>query len=100
VWHVSTAPHGITLSRVVLEQQARRVLVGHGDPAAGEWTDFTGVAFHLRRRLTEAEAAKVGPVLDIRHTPEARRRLLALGSRSVLVPSEVIAREVGLQVGQ
>ena len=32
------------------------------------------MALHIRRRLTEAEAAKVGGVLDIRNTPDADRR--------------------------
>lgn len=95
MWHVSTAPLGPPLSRALLEKQAYQLLAGHGDPALGEWSDWTGRAFHLRRRLTPAEAAPVGPVRDIRGTPEARRRASGLGRRLALVPAETWAAEVG-----
>lgn len=55
-----------------LETWARRALDGVGAPDLGEWT---GRAFHLRRRLTPEEQSTVGDVLDIRGTEEAERRL-------------------------
>jgi len=79
----------------MLEQQALRILDGYGDPMLGEWRDWTGTAFHLRRRLTAAEAERVGPVVDIRHTDEARRRAAALGGRLRLAPAEVLRHELG-----
>ncbi len=52
--------------------------------------------FHLRRRLTDAEAAPIGPVLDVRGTPEAHRRLRALPRKLLrLVPAEALADEAG-----
>ncbi len=53
---------------------ALAALGGVGDAAAGEWIEFTGFAFHIRRRLTQSEAAEVGPVIDVRGTSEARWR--------------------------
>lgn len=52
----------------------KKALVGVGDVDLGQWEDFTGYAFHLRRRLSEAEAELVGDVVDVRGTPEALRR--------------------------
>ena len=77
VWHASAAPFPITLwpIRTVLESWAFMALEGVGDARLGEWTDWTGKAFHLRRRLTDIEVLKVGPVVDVRGTPEAARRL-------------------------
>ena len=49
-------------------------LDGVGDPTLGQWEEWTGKAFHVRRRLTPAEACAVGPVVDIRGTPEQHRR--------------------------
>jgi hypothetical protein len=53
------------------------LLKGYGDGSA-EWTDMPGRTFHLRRRLSSAEASLVGPVIDVRGTPEAARRLAAV----------------------
>lgn len=36
------------------------------------------IAIHVRRRLTPAEAVAVGPVVDVRGTAEAARRLAAV----------------------
>lgn len=54
------------------------------------------MAFHIRRRLTSAEQARVGPVLDIRRTPEAKRRALRLEDRLAYVPDSVLADEIGM----
>jgi hypothetical protein len=64
-------PFGAT----TLEAEARRALVGVGDPILGEWSEWTGRAVHVRRRLSEVEATQVGPVVDVRGTEEALRRL-------------------------
>lgn len=59
----------------------RTALEGVGDAALGEWsedgTHGRGV-YHLRRRLSEAEAQHVNAVCDIRGTEDERRRLRAL----------------------
>lgn len=43
-----------------------------------EWVEFTGYAFHLRRRLTAAEQESVGEAVDYRDTAEAVRRFEAI----------------------
>lgn len=47
-------------------------LIGVG--TAQQWEEKGERAYHIRRRLTPKEQARVGPVLDIRGTDEARRR--------------------------
>lgn len=78
VWHCSVATPGIPIPSL-LEAEARRQLSGVGDPSLGEWREWTGRALHIRRRLSDREAVRAGPVLDIRHTEEARRRAARLG---------------------
>lgn len=60
------------------ETLAREMLDGIGEAEAGEWTEDNARAFHIRRRLTEAESKKVGPVLDVRGTFDAKVRVQAL----------------------
>lgn len=72
-----------------------RQLVGVGDPARGEWFEWTGRAFHVRRRLGAREDLRVGPVVDVRGTDEARRRAAALGDLIRVAPAEVLAEELG-----
>jgi hypothetical protein len=73
VWHSSAAPLGVTPVQSHLRECALAALEGVGDASLGEWEDWTGRAFHVRRRLTDAECAGL-TVLDIRGTPEAHRR--------------------------
>lgn len=97
MWHASVAAHGLPLGPATLERRARAELDGVGDAELGEWTDWTGRAFHLRRRLSASEEAVVGPVIDIRRTEEARRRAGRLGSRIIdLLPAAVLADEIGV----
>jgi hypothetical protein len=79
----------------VLEREAEHQLSGVGDPSLGEWREWTGRAFHIRRRLTQAEQRRTGPVLDIRGTPEARERATLLGAMLLYAPAEVLAEELG-----
>jgi hypothetical protein len=48
---------------------------GAGDARLGEWEEYTGFAFHVRRRLSAREQRSVGEVVDIRGTTEEVRRL-------------------------
>jgi hypothetical protein len=81
--------------RDACEARAERALAGLGDPALGEWREWTGV-YHLRRRLTPGEQTHVGDPVDVRGTPEARTRVGALPARvRRLLPAEVIRDEVG-----
>jgi hypothetical protein len=51
-------------------------LEGVGD-LEHEWREWTGRAYHIRRRLTYVEQSAVGPVIDLRGTDEALRRFEA-----------------------
>jgi hypothetical protein len=53
------------------------------------------VAFHVRRRLSAAEQASVGPAVDIRRTPEARTRAMRLSALLRFASPEVLADEIG-----
>lgn len=95
VWHISVASRGLPHGRALLEHQAESELAGVGDARLGEWREFTGRALHLRRRLSVAEQAQIGDVMDIRHTAEARARVGRLPARlRSLLPAELIAAEV------
>jgi hypothetical protein len=60
-----------------LKRIAYRHLAGVGDMSR-EWHEWTGYAFHLRRRLTAAEQAAVGSAVDLRGTAEGRGRFDAI----------------------
>jgi hypothetical protein len=95
VWHVSVASSGIPI-KGLLEAECERQLAGVGDPSLGEWREWTGRAFHLRRRLSAREQRDVGPVVDIRGSEEARRRVERLGPMLAYAPAEVLANEIGV----
>jgi hypothetical protein len=76
VWHASVAGPG--LSPTILQRLALDVLTGVGDASLGEWHEWTGRAYHVRRRLSAAEQERVGPAIDCRGTPEAARRFYAM----------------------
>jgi hypothetical protein len=81
VWHASVAPTaGHIVLKPTLHARALKALDGVGD-RQHEWHQWTGFAYHIRRRLTAEEAQWVGEVRDIRGTPEASaryRRIAAL----------------------
>lgn len=94
VWHASIAQPGIPVP-ALLEAEAERQLRGVGDPTLGEWREWTGRAFHIRRRLSATEQRRVGPVVDIRGSAEAQRRAARLGDLLAHVPAEVLIDELG-----
>ena len=59
---------------VDLAALAHRALAGVGDPQAGEWLEQNLQFVSLFRRLTPAEAKKVGPIRDIRDHFESFQR--------------------------
>ena len=95
VWHVSVAPLRAFYGATLCGRRAEQELDGLGDATLGEWREWTGRAYHLRRRLSAAEADRVGPVRDIRRTPEAHRRAAELGLRLKLAPPDVLMEELG-----
>lgn len=78
-----------------MEAECERQMKGVGDVGAGEWREWTGRAFHLRRRLSEREQRFVGPVVDVRRTPDALRRAERLGTMLRFAPAEVLRDELG-----
>lgn len=95
MWHASISPlHGVMPERE-LRRLAKKVVAGVGDARAGEWWERGGRVVHVRRRLSETEQGKVGPVIDVRGTPEAFERALRLGGRLRHVPPEILAEEIG-----
>jgi hypothetical protein len=72
VWHVSVGALPTEADRLLM---AVSVLRGCGDRDLGEWHQAGGRIYHLQRRVSAAEAAIVGPVADIRGTPDAADRL-------------------------
>jgi hypothetical protein len=78
VWHASAAPlPGIRLPVDLLQAAALLALKGVGDARLGEWEwhEWTGSAYHVRRRLNEDEQRSVGAAIDIRGTPEEAVRM-------------------------
>lgn len=74
-----------------------KTLEGVGDACAGQWEEYTGKAFHVRRRLTNAEQFLTGPVLDVRGTEEGRRRMNAVRIVAPYLPEEMIFAEMSRQ---
>lgn len=61
----------------ILRGVVHRALEGVGNPLAGEWEEWTGKAFHLRRRLRGTEQQAIGEACDLRGTGEAEARFQA-----------------------
>jgi hypothetical protein len=65
---------------IFLRERAYNALESVGDASLGQWESWNEEAgvFHLRRRLTNDEQARVGDVEDIRGTKEAEQRQRAM----------------------
>jgi hypothetical protein len=97
VWHASIAPqrHGLTTRR--LRKVAMRVLDGVGD-RKHEWEEWTGKAYHIRRRMAVHEAQHIGCATDMRRTAEARKRAMEMGPHLARIPRDMLSEEVGLML--
>src|SRR6266478_2209155 len=71
VWHASVA--GPALASSVRRRLALQALKGVGLESM-QWEDDRPMAYHVRRRLTEAEAVLTGPVCDLRGKEEGVER--------------------------
>jgi hypothetical protein len=95
VWHASVASIKTPLQPQVAVALAEAALHGVGNAGRGQWVEVTRVAAHVRRRLSETEELVVGPVVDVRGTPEAQRRYDAcapqLSVRSLTLASAELA---------
>jgi len=87
--------HRLAVGPEHLERLAAAELTGVGDATLGEWAEVGRVAFHVRRRLSAEEAAVVGPVKDIRGTPEAGERIQSVWPWLEGIPADVIRDELG-----
>lgn len=67
---------------------------GVGDEASGQWEEYTGKAFHIRRRLTVEEQASIGEAIDIRGTKEAMNRINAVRIVVPFLPEEMVMAEM------
>lgn len=95
MWHASASFRGQWAPDSQRRAQTELMLLGVGDPALGEWTDSRPTAFHLRRRLSLIEAEGL-EMRDVRRTPEAAQRYLALPlAIQERVPDAVFIEEVG-----
>jgi hypothetical protein len=88
---------GIPWRAPTLEKLARRHLALVGD-GSKEFVQTTPKAFHLRRRLKPEEEAVIGPVVDVRGTPEALRRFLLM--RDVILLSPMAKRVAALELSE
>ena len=80
------------IESVVMQARALEALKGVGDLTLGEWREKRPTAIHIRRRLSADEEVRVGPVVDIRGTLEAKRRLAKM---RYLLPTELCEAEAG-----
>ena len=78
-----------------LRAKAMGALEGVGDKSKGEWHQFTGYAYHVRRRLSESEQASVGPALDLTGTSEGWRRYRAMRDKLPQPARQMAAEEIG-----
>lgn len=97
MWHASAAPlpqfnHKIGKHR--LKAIALKALASVGDASLGEWYEWTGRAYHIRRRLTQDEQSHVGDAVDVRGTSESLRRIERVKSVAPYVPLELLAEEM------
>ncbi len=79
MWHASVAPCGCRPHVNDLRRLALVALAGVGD-RDHEWAEFTGYAYHVRRRLTVEEQNLVGDAVDCRGSEEGQRRFEAVKS--------------------
>lgn len=77
-----------------LRQIAIIALEGVGDEVSGQWEEYTGKAFHVRRRLTSEEQKPIGPAVDVRGTTEAVNRLNAIRIVMPFLPEELLMAEM------
>jgi hypothetical protein len=89
VWHASVACHSRQVPALAeFEQRALRALRHVGSSRLGEWAEHTDKAFHLRRRLSNAECIEHDLTMrDVRHTPEYAERLAPLAG---IVPPHLL----------
>lgn len=61
-----------------LRKYALEALEGVGDASKGQWEEWSGSAYHIKRRLSLVEQQQVGEAKDIRGTQDAEDRRKAI----------------------
>lgn len=85
----------------MLRISALSILSGVGDKSLGEWEEWTGKAYHIRRRLSPEEQLVTGDAIDLRQTPEAKERLQEAFKWLQNFPNQIIhdaAAEAGFSI--
>jgi hypothetical protein len=102
VWHASAASHWTATGRVLerdgLRKRAMQALDGVGAKELGQWEEWTGRAFHVRRRLSAEEEKITGPIKDIRGTKEALERVERVLAAAPFLKRDAVFEEAGLKV--
>ena len=92
MWHASAARLDRRPHEQHLRPYALAALAAVGDSALGEWRDWTGYAYHIRRRLSPTEQESIGEAIDLRGKLEGQDRFFAikhlLPQRAVQMASE------------
>lgn len=79
MWHASIAAMpGYPMTEDDLKAIALSTLARVGDASLGEWQEWSGTAYHIKRRLSRKEQQSVGQPKDIRNTPEQNTRQMAV----------------------
>jgi hypothetical protein len=75
VWHASAAPvPGRKAHKGGLQAAALVALAAVGEKSLGEWHEWSGYTYHVRRRLSADEQMVIGDVVDCRGTYEWQKR--------------------------
>lgn len=82
------------LGSKILRQYALDALRDVGDEVSGQWEEYTGKTFHIRRRLTLEEQSSIGEAIDIRGTREAMNRINAVCIVVPFLPEEMVMAEM------
>lgn len=91
MWHASVAGHALASS--VRRRFALQALRGVGLEAI-QWEEDRPTAYHVRRRLTDAEAARVGGVCDLRGTAESWQRFERIARLLPLIAQRLAQEEL------
>jgi hypothetical protein len=91
VWHASVSVAGSAPWKFA-RKLALKALDSVGSVELGQWEERGRVAYHVRRRLSQDEAAIVGEVRDLRRTIEGAMRFEAIKAQ-LPYPALVMAEQ-------
>jgi len=62
-----------------------------------QWEEYTGAAYHIRRRLTPKEQKLVGEAIDCRNTEEGIKRYRVIQHKLNPLAKQMAFKELGLE---